>query len=339
MSNYKIIINPNEINYNEWSDFVFNHPYGNAFQTPEMYEAYKMTPLYEPIFIAVKNNQKILGILLAVVQKEYSLPFGFISSRSIVWGGPLIIDNNLKILDLILKEYDKIVSKKAIYSQFRNFWEQDNNIKSIFKKYDLYYQEHLNIIIDLNKNENELWNNIDSKGRNKIRKAIQENVTCTIKNDYDVLIKSYRILKETYKKAKLPLPKFSLFKNLLKYNNHKFNLFNFVALWNNNIIGCRIILGFKNILYDFYAGSYVSYLSKHPNDILPWEIFKWGKANGYTIFDFGGAGKPGVPYGVRDYKNKFGGKMVEYGRYEKIHHPLLMKIATTGFKIWQKIKF
>jgi len=46
-----------------------------------------------------------------------------------------------------------------------------------------------------------------------------------------------------------------------------------------------------------------------------------------------------VPYGVRDYKMKFGGTMVELGRYEKIHHPSLMQAAKTGFKFWKKLKF
>jgi lipid II:glycine glycyltransferase (peptidoglycan interpeptide bridge formation enzyme) len=76
----------------------------------------------------------------------------------------------------------------------------------------------------------------------------------------------------------------------------------------------------------------------HPNDLIPWDVFLWGKENGFTRFDFGGAGKPDVPYGVREYKKKFGGKMVSYGRYEKINKPNLMKIAKTGFQIMQWLK-
>ena len=36
---------------------------------------------------------------------------------------------------------------------------------------------------------------------------------------------------------------------------------------------------------------------------------------------FGGAGKPDKPYGVRDYKLKFGGQLVNWGRFEKVHKP------------------
>ena len=63
----------------------------------------------------------------------------------------------------------------------------------------------------------------------------------------------------------------------------------------------------------------------------------WGKEHGYKKFDFGGAGKPGVPYSVRDYKMKFGGKVVNYGRYEKIHKSILFKIGKLAFKIYQML--
>lgn len=339
MSNYKIIINPEELDYNEWSDFVFNHPYGNAFQTPEMYNAYKNTPLYEPVFISVKDNEKILGILLAVVQKEYPLPFGFISSRSIIWGGPLVIDNDIKILNLILKEYDNIASKKAIYSQFRNFWEQDNSAISVFNNNGFFYQEHLNIIVDLTLDENELWKNIDQRKRTYINKAKKEGLTFNISTTNDQLTKCYSILKDVYKKAKLPLPQFLFFKTLLNTSNHLFKFIPFIISYNNEIISCFFGLCYKSRIYEYYVGNNPIYLKKNGGDLLLWEIFNWGKANGYSIFDFGGAGKSNLPYGVRDYKKKFGGEIVEYGRYEKIHHPLLMKIATIGFKVWQKIKF
>ena len=52
--------------------------------------------------------------------------------------------------------------------------------------------------------------------------------------------------------------------------------------------------------------------------MIPWEVFKWGKKNDFSIFDFGGAGKPNIPCGVRDYK-KVWGDFVNYGRFNNIH--------------------
>lgn len=44
------------LNSSQWSSFVYNHPNGNVFQTPEMYEVYKNTKNYEPVFLAVLDE-------------------------------------------------------------------------------------------------------------------------------------------------------------------------------------------------------------------------------------------------------------------------------------------
>ena len=36
----------------QWREFVFDHPQGNIFQTPEMAEVYTKTKNYEPITLA-----------------------------------------------------------------------------------------------------------------------------------------------------------------------------------------------------------------------------------------------------------------------------------------------
>ena len=76
--------------------------------------------------------------------------------------------------------------------------------------------------------------------------------------------------------------------------------------------------------------------NKYPNDLIPWEVFLWGKENGYKLLDFGGAGKPDIPYGVREYKRKFGGELVNYGRFTHIHKPILMAFGIFVLWIWQK---
>lgn len=104
------------LNKEEWHEFVNTHPVGNIFQTPEMHAVYKNTKMYEPVFLSVINNDgddggEITGTLLAVIQKEHEGLLGKFSARSIIWGGPLIKDNDPDVLDYILKEYNKIIKK------------------------------------------------------------------------------------------------------------------------------------------------------------------------------------------------------------------------------------
>ena len=69
-----------------------------------------------------------------------------------------------------------------------------------------------------------------------------------------------------------------------------------------------------------------------------WNVILWSKENNYKVFDFGGAGKPKIPYGVRDYKLKFGGELVNYGRYEKEHKKILMLLGRLAFKFYKLFK-
>jgi serine/alanine adding enzyme len=332
---YKIVT---KLAKNRWSSFVENHTNGNIFQTPKMYEVYQKTKNYEPIFLAIlDNDDTILGVMLAVIQKEYSGIIGSLTARSIIFGGPLIKDENIEVLDVILKEYSTIVKRKAIYSQFRNFWDWQEP-KNIFFKNGFEYEEHLNILVDLNKSEDELWKDVHSKRRNEIRRATKEGTMFLVKNDLESLRECYEILKSVYKKAKLPIPSFEFFKNIFDIFNENTGLKLFCAENKSKIIGCLVALTYKDIIYDFYAGAYLEHYKKYPNDLIPWEIFLWGKENNYKYFDFGGAGKPEIPYGVRDYKKKFGGKVVNYGRFEKIHKPILLKIAKFGFMFWKGLK-
>ena len=63
-----------------------------------------------------------------------------------------------------------------------------------------------------------------------------------------------------------------------------------------------------------------------------WDIIRWGAKNGYGVLDFGGAGKPGEEYGVRDFKSKFNGKLVNFGRNTRVHAHLRMKISETAYQ-------
>lgn len=335
---YKIIKDYSKINIDKWSEFIYKHPDGNIFQTPEMFKIYINTDNYEPIILSVvKSNGDLLGILLAVIQKEFKGLLGSFTARSIIFYGPLVIDDDVAILDFLLKEYDRIVKRKVIYSQLRNL-KNWSGVKNIYTANGFVYKDHLNILVNLNQTEDQLWKEVHSKRRNEIRRAKKEGTTFTIKNEINDLHECYAILESVYKRAKLPIPSFSYFENMYVNTNKNFGLKLFCAENENKIIGCMLALVYKKTIYDSYAGAYSEYYKKYPNDLIPWEIFLWGKENGYENFDFGGAGKPDIPYGVRDYKKKFGGRLVNYGRFEKIHKPLLFKIGKIGLTFWKNIK-
>ena len=322
----------------KWTDFICNHSKSSVFQTPYMANVYKETEKNDPFFIGVVNDKgEILATLLAVIQKEYNGILGRLSSRAIIIGGPIVKNDDTTVASFLIKHYNQYIKKKAIYTQIRNQFEQ-NQFKTCFNKYGYEYEEHLNILIDLKKSEDILWKEVYTKRRNEIKRALKEGVAFKIQNTLEGLIDSYDILKEVYSRAKLPLPTFSHFKSLLEKSDRNVGLRIGTAIYEDKTIGCMLVLVYNNTIYDYYAGSFSFFYKKFPNHLIPWEFFKWGKENEYLLFDFGGAGKPNIPYGVRDYKKKFGGDFVNYGRFTNIHKKNMYMIAKFGFFLWKKIK-
>ncbi len=332
----KIITDPSEIDLNKLEKFVYHHPHGNFFQSTKAFLFFKAVDNYEPVLIVALDGEEIVGSLISIVIREGKGLKGYFSSRCIVWGGPLVKDENPEVYSIILSKLNEIAHKKAIYSQFRNFFAL-NSIKENFNKQGWLFEEHLNIIVDLSKSDDVLWKEVHSKRRNEIRRAEKEGTSFKVLGNRDELDITYHILKEVYDRAKLPLPGIKFFEtayDILAPDHFKI----FLAINQKKIIGIMYVLCFKGIMYDWYAGSYKAYYKKYPNDLIPWKAFLWGQNNGFNKFDFGGAGKPGIPYGVRDYKKKFGGDFVNYGRFEKIHKPFLFQFGKLGLKVWQKLK-
>ena len=57
----------------------------------------------------------------------------------------------------------------------------------------------------------------------------------------------------------------------------------------------------------------------------------------FERYDFGGAGWPNVPYGVRDFKASFGGELVCYGRYRKVYSRWKMALAERAYELGRTV--
>jgi serine/alanine adding enzyme len=324
----------------QWREFIENHPYGNIFQTPEMAEVYKRTKNYEPVALAAvdTNRNEILGILLTVRIKEISGVLGALSTRSVIHGGPLVVhgEKGIEATQALIAQHDTLVRNAVMYTLIRNLHDT-TTLASTLTNVGYTYEEHLNFLINLNRSEEEIWHYIHKSRRKGINRAAQKGVIIKEMIDKKWLQTFYDIVKETYKGVQIPLVDLSLFESvfdiLVPKNMAKF----FLAEFEGTFIGGRLITVYKNDIFDWYAGALIDYLPLYVNEAIVWHILKVGATNGFKIFDFGGAGSPDEEYGVREFKRRFGGTMVNFGRYKKIYAPTKMKIAEKGFNIYKKI--
>jgi len=333
---YKIIDDRSMIDEADWEAFILEHPDGNIFQSPDIVRFYEATEEYQPVtFFSIDESGKVAGVLVAHIISEGKWLRRKLSSRAIVTGGPLVKQGEELCAVALISELKRKVSAEVTYCQVRNLNPTDN-LYEVFLQCGFVYEEHLNILVDLTKSVEILKSELHPTRRKQINRAIRRGVEIMTpeKPDMETLNTCYSILSSVYRKAGLPLPSLAFFDEAFNVLCEKNRLKLFLARHNENIIGFRYVLIYNDVIYDWFAGSRSDYNDKYPNDILPWSIIKWGNEHGFKVFDFGGAGHPAERYGIRDYKMKFGGVTVNYGRYLFINRPLVYYPA----KYYMKLK-
>jgi len=111
----------------------------------------------------------------------------------------------------------------------------------------------------------------------------------------------------------------------------------FVIKYKGEVVGgivCPITPG--KTLYEMYiCGKDKELKDKgvYPSVLATWAGIEYAIENGIPKFDFMGMGIPGRQYGVRDFKMRFGGEVVNYGRWTKINNPLLYHVAEFGYNV------
>ena len=81
----------------------------------------------------------------------------------------------------------------------------------------------------------------------------------------------------------MPMPNKTFFKVGFQKLTKKNILKTFVAVYNDEIIGCRLVLCFGDVVYDWYSGASNEHLNKYPNDFQKFlEFFNKDLAGEFT---------------------------------------------------------
>ena len=322
----------------QWDEFVRNHPHGNIFQTIDMAEVYRQTKNYDPISLAAidPDSGEMLAVLQAVIIREIGGLLGSFSARSVIQGGPLVIEGKegLKAAAKLMEHYDDAVRKKVVYTQIRNMWDTQG-VRDTLGSLNYTYVEHLNYLIDLNRTSEEIWRNIHKSRRKGINRAEKNGVSIRRIEGPAELDGCYGLIEETYQNVKIPIVDISLFKAAYSIFAQSGTADHYIATQDGEPVGTRITLKFNGMVHDWYAGSKRD--AAYVDEALVWHILK-ENAGTQQVFDFGGAGHPQKPYGVREFKRRFGGEETNYGRYEKIHNKTKKTIAEVGYNIYKRLR-
>lgn len=324
-----------EISPEGWSTLISISPYSSVFQTPLFYDLCNEVSGISVEAFALEEGGNLNALCIVILLKEPGIK-GYFSRRAIVYGGPVLKEKNSEYcLEYLITSITNEFIKKSIYIEIRCLNNYDI-FKDVFFRNGWEYVPYQNFQVDCS-DKKQLYNRLGNNRKREIKKAINSGVTIKEAEDLSEINEFYFILQKLYnQKIKKPLLSKEFFEKIFTKGFGKY----FLVIYNNTIIGgiiCPILKG--RCIYEFYVcGWDDEYKGQYPSTMATWAAMEFANKNHIPIFDFMGAGISGLDYGVKDYKSRFGGELVEYGRYIKIANPILYKIGRLALKFMKLFK-
>jgi serine/alanine adding enzyme len=315
-----------------WDEYVHQHSKGNVFHTSQMVRVFSAAKRHSVLPLAAFTpDGEVLAMLVAVRVQTLPSVFGAVSSRSIWYAEPLCSDDpeSINALSQLIGEHDRIMGRRVLFTEIRPLYESGPE-RVALERNGYKYLDYLNFIVDTTQPKDQLWKRLHESVRRNIRKCERRGLQVrTLKTAASVDL-LYEFLESTYIRASVPLADRSLFEAAQAILQPE-DMVDLVAVYDGDTpLAAYMALIFKGRIYFWYGGS-VRMPGVWPVDQLHWHEITQCSDQGWDYYDLGGAGWPDVPYGVRDYKAKFGGELVNYGRYRKVHSPWKFAIAERAY--------
>lgn len=269
-------------------DVYYSHGYVEAFMLHGdgdpiliLFESEAMRGLY----VAMKRDLAMLPWTIGKFHKgkwyDLTTPYGY---GGWIFEGD-VSEQNLRSFYVEYKSYmleNNFVSNFVRYSPVL---KNATPLRAVSRVIDL----GKTIAIDLSCKEM-IWNNIKSKNRNMIRKAIKNGVKIEHSKPSAELMATFKqIYNETmrYDKAiDYYFFKDSFYQSIIDSLNNNTEVF--YALLDGKIIAISIILHTNGLMHYHLSGTEAAYRKYAPTNLLLYEAALWGCENGFRLFHLGG---------------------------------------------------
>lgn len=296
-----------------WQTYLNSYPDATIYHTLEWRDIIHYEYGFETLYLLAKEGGKVVGILPMFLVKNLrgrrlvSLPFS-------IYGGPLG-DTGEVVSVLIEKSIELVRNGTASSLEIRPHKAIGDNIGLVSSEWGIGTNIDLTVGIDA------LWKGLTD--RNDVNRAIRKGLNFRI-SDSEGIEGFYRLQLMTRKRFGLPTPTLKYYKSFFEKMPGMVKLA-LVENGNSPVAGGIFFSHKKTVLYVLGASDHRC-LSSRPNDLLIWEMIKWGSENGYKTLDLGVV--PTAYKGLISFKTKWGGGHSVVSKY--IYPSLPSKVGSEG---------
>lgn len=321
------LLKDKELAVEKWKKLSLSSPYSSFFQTKECYDFYRSLSFMDAFLYGVQEKNELKGVVCGYILSNGNRIKRYFSRRAIVHAGPLLAaDISETALNQLLQHIKEQLSSKSIYVEFRNNFDY-SKYQTIFETVGFSYQPYYNYQLKF-AGTNNLISQLSKSKKRQIRLSQKAGVEIIKTNDQRHIEEFYKILTRLYKKKiKKPLLPKEFFQKIVSLPG----AYLLVALYKGEVVSGMACVGTeKEILYEWLVGGDDGkYKAIFPSVSITYGVMEYALQSGFAMFDFMGAGSPNQQYGVREFKEKFGGELVEHGRFLHVNKPILYAIGKT----------
>lgn len=316
------ILSSEQINRAEWTQLSQSARLSTWFQSPECFDLYDATPQLDAFAFGITEEDQLIAVIVGYATPSTGLLRHF-SRRAIIQGGMLIAnDCPTGAVQALLKHVTTALSD-TIYIELRNFNDY-SSYRSAFEASGFNYMPHYDIHVNTAADK-DIMSALSESKRRQYRKALSLGVTCRQSDNEQDLHDFYQLLRRHYRRrVRRPLMEFDFFRKVVL---QKHGILLCVKTKEGEVIGGMLCVGMRN-LFEWYICGNEKKSHLYPSTVATIEALLLSQRLGHQNFDFMGAGEPGVKYGVRDFKMKFGGELLELGRYIHVNKSVRYKIGS-----------
>ena len=332
----KLLTHYQQIPSDQWDALVESSHVTSWFQTREAYNFFDSLSFMEPFVYGVSDEGKLVCLTVGYLQGDGGWLKQKLSRRAIIVGGPLLTSQTSEAhLSAMLSALRENLRQRCIYIESRNLNDY-SSWKSVFEANGFAYHAHLNFHLDTTTLDI-INSNLSHTRKRHIHVGLRDGATLETASSESDIDEFYNILLDLYKtKVKKPLPPPEFFHKLHQLASAKI----LVVKYNKQVIGGMAYVCLdKKVGYEWYVcGKDEAFKTLYPSELATYAGIQATADNGCPRFDFMGAGKPGVEYGVRNFKALFGGTLVEHGRFLFTCRPLIYNAGKLFMKIISNAK-
>ena len=321
----------------EWTELMSKSDTASWFQSTQAFEFFVSIPHVVNHFgYGVYRDNELKGICLGIVTVENNPLKQFFTRRAIINGGPLLAEDITSeevtaLMQSVRKALENLPwQQRPIYIETRNFNDY-SRYKDAFSASGFAYRQHLNFQVPTLTVE-QIKQQMDIGRQRNIRSTIKAGATIVEVPSAEQIRTFYLILRDLYRrKVRTPLFPLSFFENL---RNQSDSVFLLIEYKGRIIGGTACVIVRDRCLYEWYVcGEDGMHEGVYASSFATYAGLQYAAENNLQVFDMMGAGVPDEPNGIRDFKARFGGKLVEHGRFLSIIHPFLYHFGVWGVKM------